>query len=259
MVDHGEQSAIVDAYLVAGGKYHDIDFARLELLKLLGEHSHVRVTVGSDYADVDAISRSSLLVTYTCDLRPEEAEQRAIRSWIEGGGRMLALHGTNAALQMGGPNGVAAPRVFPLWAETLGSQFTSHPPIQMYPVKLSDPDHWLVAGIEEFETDDELYVCEYHDRENLIPLLETHWNGESTGFEEWDCTTTDPQHLVMYLRPLGDGAVLYNTLGHCRGHYDMRPILDYYPVVERCSWEKPQYYELLRRGIRWALGADAAG
>ena len=25
----------VDAYLVAGGKYHDINFARLELLKLM--------------------------------------------------------------------------------------------------------------------------------------------------------------------------------------------------------------------------------
>ena len=64
--------------------------------------------------------------------------------------------------------------------------------------------------------------------------------------------------VTGYLRPLGDGGVLYNTLGHCRGHYDMRPVLDYYPVIERCSWDKPQYYELLRRGIRWALGADSA-
>jgi hypothetical protein len=31
--------------------------------------------------------------------------------------------------------------------------------------------------------------------------------------------------------------------------------MDYYPQVERCSWEKPQYYELLRRGIRWGLEA----
>ena len=29
------------------------------------------------------------------------------------------------------------------------------------------------------------------------------------------------------------------------------------PIVERCSWDEPQYHELLRRGIRWALGADA--
>ena len=40
---------IVDVYLVAAGKYHDIDFARLELLKLLAEHEQIRVTAVSDY------------------------------------------------------------------------------------------------------------------------------------------------------------------------------------------------------------------
>ena len=39
----------INACLVAGGRYHDIDFARLEVLKLLAEHEHVRVTVLPDY------------------------------------------------------------------------------------------------------------------------------------------------------------------------------------------------------------------
>jgi hypothetical protein len=50
---------------------------------------------------------------------------------------------------------------------------------------------------------------------------------------------------------------LYNTLGHCRGHYDMVPLKDWWPTVDRCSWELPQYRELLRRAIRWAMGADS--
>jgi hypothetical protein len=54
-------------------------------------------------------------------------------------------------------------------------------------------------------------------------------------------------------RALGDGSVLYNTLDHCRGHYDMVPVLDYYPVIERCSWDRPVDYEL-RRSLRWAGG-----
>ncbi|MEC7176667.1 MAG: ThuA domain-containing protein, partial [Pseudomonadota bacterium] len=33
----------IDCVLVAAGKYHDIDFARLELLKLLGEDMRFRV------------------------------------------------------------------------------------------------------------------------------------------------------------------------------------------------------------------------
>ena len=46
----------VDAYLVAGGRYHDIDFARGEILKLLAEHPQVRTKVGSDYRDSEAIA-----------------------------------------------------------------------------------------------------------------------------------------------------------------------------------------------------------
>ncbi|MGI9603681.1 MAG: ThuA domain-containing protein [Acidimicrobiales bacterium] len=252
-----EKQGRVDATLVAGGRYHDIDYARAQLLEKLAEHPHVRVTVVPDYEAVDVITAGAFLVSYTCDVRPSESAQTAIRGWVEKGGRWLALHGTNAALDLPRPNGVESPRCFPTWAETLGSQFVAHPPIAPYPVQVADTDHWLVAGIEEFDTDDELYLCEYHDRSSLQVLLHTHWQGEATGFAEHDWSATDPQHLVQYLRPLGDGAVLYNTLGHCRGHWDMAPVVDYYPVIERCSWEKPQYHELLTRGVRWALGHDS--
>jgi uncharacterized protein len=120
-------------------------------------------------------------------------------------------------------------------------------------VNVCAPGHALVAGIEPFDTDDELYLSEYHEREQLLPLLDTHYRGSAAGFVEGDWSNAE-RHLVSYLRPLGRGAVLYNTLGHCRGHYDMGPVMDWYPRVERCSWERPQYRELLRRGIRWALG-----
>ena len=246
--------ARIDVTLVAGGKYHDIDFARKELLVLLAEHDEFRVRVQPDYEDAAAISRGSILVSYTCDVRPSLQAQQTIRGWVEGGGRWVALHGTNSALDLGGPDGVDSPRVFPLWADTIGSQFVAHPPIQPYLVQVTAPDHWLVADIEPFETDDELYLSEYANRAVLQPLLHTIWQGTAKGFVEADWNDTDPQHLVMYLRELGAGCVLYNTLGHCRGHYDMAPALDYYPRIERCSWEKPAYYELLRRSLRWARG-----
>ncbi len=251
MADHGSR---IEVTLVAGGKYHDIDFARRQLLELLAEHDEFRVRVQPDYEDAAAIAAGSILVSYTCDVRPSEAAQQRIRAWVEGGGRWVALHGTNAALDLGTPNGVDAPRIFPLWADTLGSQFVAHPPIQPYRVELSAPDHWLVAGIEPFETDDEVYLSEYADRGALEPLLHTTFQGEATGFVESDWASGDPTHLVMYLRRLGDGAVLYNTLGHCRGHYDMAPVMAYYPRIERCSWEQPAYHELLRRSLRWARG-----
>ena len=201
----------IDVTLVAGGMYHDIDFARRELLQLLGEHEEFRVRVQPDYEDTDGITAGSILVSYTCNVRPSLEAQQRIRAWVEAGGRWVALHGTNSALDVGTPNGVDSPRVFPLWADTLGSQFVAHPPIMPYLVELATDDHWLVDGIQPFETDDELYLSEHADRDALIPLLETTWSGDARGFVEHDWTEGPDRHLVMYLRELGDGAVLYNT------------------------------------------------
>jgi uncharacterized protein len=33
--------------------------------------------------------------------------------------------------------------------------------------------------------------------------------------------------------------------------------IDYYPAIERCAWDLPQYYELLRRGIHYCARAVA--
>ncbi|MBK9178081.1 MAG: ThuA domain-containing protein [Acidimicrobiales bacterium] len=243
--------ARTDAYLVCGGRYHDIDFARLELLKLLAELPDVKTRVAGDFRDTGAIAGCDLLVTYTCDVRPSPDEQEALRAWVAGGGRWLALHATNAAFEPppSFPGTFATPRAFPVFAEVLGSQFLSHPAIAPYTVTVSDPSHPLVAGIEPFEATDELYLCEYHG--DLHPLLETRWTGTTVGFEEAEWTADEPR-LVMYERPLGKGAVLYLTLGHCRGRYDMQEFVPEWPVVERGSWELPVFYELLRRGLRWA-------
>jgi type 1 glutamine amidotransferase len=236
------------AHLVCGGKYHDFDYARLELLKLLAEDSDVRTEVAPDYRDVAALAPADFLVSYTCDVRPSTGEEKALAGFVAGGGRWLALHGTNAFLDFTA-QGVAAPRAHPLLADVLGSQFVAHPPIQPYRVTIADPGHPLVAGIPPFETDDELYLCELHGERHA--LLETRFSGEAPGFVESSWPDAAPRP-VMYLRRYERGEVLYLTLGHCRGRWDMRPVMPEYPRVERCSWELPVFRELLRRGLRWA-------
>jgi type 1 glutamine amidotransferase len=245
----------IRAHLVCGGKYHDFDFARKELLALLYEDVEIRTSVSSDYRDTDAIAAADFLVTYTCSLAVGESEERALAEFVRSGRRWLALHGTNSVLEFV-KEGVAAPREQQLLMRTLGSQFIAHPPIQSYRVDVSRSaiGHPLVAGIESFEVDDELYLCAYHGE--IQPLLETRFSGEAVGFVEKDWHSDDAR-LVMYLHPEGKGQVLYLTLGHCRGKYDMRPAVKYYPRVERGAWAVPAYYELLRRGIRWAAKRDS--
>ncbi len=248
----------VNLYLVAAGDFHDIDYARLELLKLMAEDERIRVQVASDYHDLESIGESDVLVSYTCNLVPTEAEQVALRDYVASGKTWFALHGTNSILQFLESGKVDTPEIAPVFMETLGTQFMAHPPIQPFQVKISDAEHELVKGVNSFETDDELYLCKVHG--NLKVLLHTNFQGECTGFvhEQWD---SPEDHPVYYINTVGKGEVLYLNLGHCRGHYDMQPMVEYYPNIERGSWDKPEYYELLRRAFaycaRKALG-DAA-
>jgi len=246
-------NAPVDACLIAGGPYHDIDFARLELLKLLGEHETLRVRVLEDYSDAEAIASAHLIVTYTCDTIPDAAGIDALRRFLAKGGRWFALHGTNSALRLVADEPVRCPPLPPEFLDMIGSQFMAHPPIGRFKVSNKRPEHPLVAGIGTFFAEDEHYL-QHHEPGNE-PLLVTRFAGRTEMFEteEWP----DGEHQVMYLRRHGGGEILYCSLGHARGRYDMRPLQERYPFVERGAWQLPVFYELLRRGIRWAIERGA--
>ena len=237
----------IDAYLVANARFHDTDYARLRILELLAEIPDIRTRVSDSYSNTEAIAESNLLITYTCDLRPTEAEEQALRDFVSSGKRWIALHGTNAILDFTA-QGLQCPRSHTTFMETLGSRFISHPPTQSYTVTISDPEDPLVAGLESFEVSDELYLCEYHGE--VKPLLETRFTGTfQSGYVENEWLDDEPR-LVAYTHPVNAGEVLYITLGHCCGRYDMRPLQEVAEVV-RGSWENPIFIELLRRALRW--------
>jgi type 1 glutamine amidotransferase len=233
--------------LFAGGRYHDIDFARLELLKLLARDERVRVRVFEDYTNVEALKQADFVVSYTCDVVPPLEAQEALFKWLERGGRWYALHGTNSILRFLKDGRVDTPRHAPLFMRTLGSMFIAHPPIVPYKVTVADPEHPLVAGVEPFETTDEQYLLETYGP--LHVMLETEFGGKATGFVEQDWPAK--KHPVFYIHEVGKGAVLYLTLGHCRGHYDMQPLMDYWRSVDRCAWDLPVFHTLLERGVDW--------
>jgi type 1 glutamine amidotransferase len=246
----------IDVYFVAGGKYHNIDHARLEILKLLAEQPRIKVRVGEDYRDIDTICAADFLITYTCDVVPDAAQTRRLQDFMHGGGKWFALHGTNSILEFLAPDAegnfrVDCPEHNLPFMEILGSQFVSHPPIQEYEVLATEPDHPLVKGIPTFRVDDELYLSKFHGEYQT--LLHTHWSEPVANFVRTDWVKDSDVQPVLYLHPYGKGSVLYLTLGHCRGKYDMQPLIEEYPVPEEGAWRTPEFYELLRRGIHWAI------
>jgi len=245
----------LDAVLVCGGRWHDFDFARRQLLDRLGDHDRVRTRVFEDYGALAALKRADLLVTYTCDVRPDPQQQEALVEFVAGGGRWLALHGTHSAIDSpapGAPKVFRTPRVLGEVAVVLGGQFLAHPPIEPFRVEITRPDHPLVAGLEPFEANDELYVLELHGPLNV--LLHSRFTGTCRGFEEGNVTDNEPRP-ILYLRSHGSGEVCYFTLGHCRGRFDMQSDgVDDLGRVDRGSWGLPEYEMVLRRCVCWAVG-----
>ena len=94
--------ARIDCVLICGGVWHDMDFARLELLKLLAEDERVRTRVFENYETIEAIEalRTDMHATFATkvelkdeigkvrtdileirsDVRDLQADMRAVRS-----------------------------------------------------------------------------------------------------------------------------------------------------------------------------------
>lgn len=255
-----EGSERIDVLLVTGGRWHDVDYARAQLLGLLVEHDVTRTSVVSDYADLSRLERpGSVLVTWTCDVRPSAEQSQALADFVARGGRWLALHASNSAIDVvedGGRARYETPRALGAAAEVLGSQFLAHPPIAPYTVEVREPHHPLVAGISDFTTTDELYVTELHGP--LEVLLSTTFAGECPSFREGaDVSGVWP---VLHLKRTDAGTVCLFTLGHCRGRWDLQDLgIEDLGRLDRVAWEPPEYQLLLRRLVSWAVHGDAWG
>lgn len=251
---------IAKIHIIAGGKYHDFGLARLVLLSLLAETTHIRGSCDSSFRDVDRLDGFAGVILYTCDLMPSDAEAEALDSFVRRGGRLFALHAANASLEFtDGPeivtSGVRIPglvkptaeHVSPLFMNLLGSRFQAHLSAQPMHIHVEDHNHPITRGLADFDLVDEPYIATPLGESRV--LLSARYKGEAPGYVLGDWPD-DPPRPQLYVKDHGDGGVLYMPLGHACGRYDMQPLMDEAPVV-RGPWDDVNYRELLRRGIAW--------
>lgn len=248
-------SGRVDVALVVGGRWHDVDFARQQLLAGLGAHDAVRCTVHSDFSDTATLAAADAVVAYTCDLRPTAEQTQALTHAVDSGTRLLGLHATNSAIdapEPGAPRLFRTPDVMPGFTALLGNRFLAHPTIGPFRIEPVRPEHPLVSGVGAFTTVDEIYVAELGT--DLDVLLDVAYDGPCPGFET---EHGSGRHPVLYTRSQGRGRVTYLTLGHCRGRFDVADLgVADTQVIDRVAWQSPQYREVLRRCLAWAVHAD---
>ena len=264
------------AHLIAGGfppgkmAGHDHDYARLRLLELLAERE-IPASVGNDFADVEKwLPTCRLLITYVAGPYPNAEQSRAIRAWLEQGGRWLGLHGTS---------GGHADRVegFPHRRyrkldhhAVLGGYFLTHPPIRRFRVDVADDASSLTAGLPTtFEVVDEPYFVELQDPAATRILLTAEYGPDcvsptiGTIYEQDTSLLADGRtRVIAFTRDVGAGGVAYISLGHCHSPTsNTQRTVDRAvdpegkpPLTFRGSWELEYFKTFLRNAIAWGVG-----
>jgi type 1 glutamine amidotransferase len=263
------------AHLIAGGfpigsdAGHDHDFARLRLLELLHEHE-IPASVSGDFTDVERwLPVSRLLITYVAGPYPDAEQTRAIRRWIEAGGRWLGLHGTSGGKAVR-VEGQRQRRMLKLDHHALlGGYFLTHPPIRRFTVDVGDASDVLTDGLPpSFELADEPYFVEIQDPATTRILLTAQYGPDAvspaigTIYEEDTSLLPDGTTRALgYTRDVGSGGVTYIALGHCHNPADnvqtsVHTSVDPHgttPLTFRDPWETPAFQTLVRNAVRWGM------
>ena len=261
------------AHLIAGGfppgsaAGHDHDYARLRLLGLLAERD-IAASVANDFADVAKwLPVSRLLITYVAGPYPDAAQCRAIRAWLEAGGRWLGLHGTSGG-RAERVEGMRQRRTVKTEHHTLlGSRFLTHPPICRFRVEVRDDDHPLTGGLgTSFQVEDEPYFIELQDPGSTRVLLSADYGPSAVSPSIGTIYASDTSlqadgrtRVIGYTREVGGGDVASFALGHCHNPAT-RPgragdATDATPSIFRGAWETDAFITLLRNAIAWGVRA----
>lgn len=124
-----------------------------------------------------------------------------------------------------------------LWQFMTGANWVAHPGGDgvRYRVKITDPDHALVTGIDDFDVSSEQYYLHVDPANHVLATTTfptVDWYHSPNGSVEMP---------VAWTRAWGHGRVYYNALGH---HAD---VIEAGPA-----------YEMLRRGLIWSMEGKAA-
>jgi type 1 glutamine amidotransferase len=174
------------------------------------------------FLDSTALARYDVVVLHFENWEqpaPGPSARANLRQFVEGGKGVVLLHFACGAWHDEWPEFVKiAGRV---WG---GPNVRQHDPFGTFKVEIAKPDHPLVQGLADFETQDELYTCLTGD----VPI-EVLAQAESK---------VDGRNYPMaFITNCGKGRSFHCTLGH-----------------NVAALGVPSVQELFRRGCAWAAG-----
>jgi uncharacterized protein len=230
----------IRALLLMGDAHqlHDQPFHYAELAGILAGEAGLDLRVTRDLSVLDSseLEQVDVVVNWTTFLDAEPSQVQALLEAVDGGTGFVALHGGNATFWNS-----------PEYLRMLGSRFVNHEEIRPFSVHIAEPSHPIVAGVSDFEIEDELFeiggdVSEFETFTRAF--AERGWASDvvrlGAGPLQPDVTVlaSGEGRPLLYTREFGAGRVHYNAMGH-----DERAL------------RNPSYRRLVAQGVKWAAGS----
>jgi hypothetical protein len=146
------------------------------------------------------------------------AQGKAVRQFVENGGAALFLHNTTHV-------GLTDPD----FRHVLGAAYAGHPPIRTFKVKVTNHDHPITRGVQDFVVTDEQHYMTY-DKDPKYLLLETV-NEDGLTYRDLGAKAHGG-----WAYDYGKGRVCYFSPGH----------------LLTVLWN-PEYVKLQHNAVRWLL------
>lgn len=227
--------------LTGGPDYHNQAFHYAELAGIVAGEAgaDVRITPDLDVLNAVTLSEYQAIINWSTFLQPTPGQVAALRSAVEAGLGLFALHGGAATFW----NSSA-------YLEMLGCRFMRHDPYKEFLVEVEAPGHPIMRGIEDFRIEDELYelggnTAEFERFASSI-TAGNPYGGELAGLGEGplasdiEVLASAEGHPLLYTKMYGKGRVHYNALGH-----------------DEKALTHPGFRRLVVQGLAWVAGQDA--
>lgn len=193
------------------GIYHDHDGNGKYITAMLNETVNIKADFSQDYNVLaDGLDAYQTVLFYTDVGELTSEQEKGLLSYISSGGGFFGLHTAAASFSKSeGYHGM------------LNGFFNGHSPYMNFTVNVSDADHPITQGLDDYEVKDELYYLK-HNPDTSHHLMHAY------------DSTKDETHVMAFHHTHGEGRVFYYALGH-----DMVVL------------ENPSFQEVIRRGVLW--------
>lgn len=180
----------------------------------------VRVVQDPHFLDSTAINRYDVVVVHFMNWKepaPSDAARANLKRFVEGGKGMVMVHFACGAF-------LEWPEFANLAGRVWDPKLRGHDPRGPFKVQIAQPEHPITKGMQDFDTDDELYTCLCGDAPIEVLAKAT------SKIDKKD-------HPMAFVLNVGKGRVFHSPLGH---------------DAKALSFDAVG--ELFRRGTAWAAG-----